>query len=278
MRKLSKTHLNLIAFWSGIFMISLFSAYLMPQNPYDLSQLNFEDQFLSPFSKTDQMVFLLGSDEMGRDLFSLIFYGLKTTFLISFGSVGISIFVGLFFGLIAAYKGGIIDSLIMRLVDLCLALPSLLIVLMVFAFFGQGFSTFFLALILVQWAYFARMTRQIAKIELGKPYILASQCLHIPTYRILFLHLLPLCLPSLMVVFVSQIGQAILLESTLSFFGIGLPINEPTLGYMIFQSLSYISYTGEYGLLLFPAFVLFFLVFSIHLIGEFLRQKWIKPE
>ena len=160
---------------------------------------------------------------------------------------------------------------IMRLVDLQLSFPTILAALMILAFLGKGIMNVVIALVLVEWAYYARTVRGTALVERRREYIEAAQCLALPTHRILFRHLLPNCLPPLIVVGTMQVARAIALEATLSFLGLGVPITEPSLGLLIANGYEYML-SGKYWISFYPGIALLITIVSINLVGDQLRD------
>jgi peptide/nickel transport system permease protein len=255
-----------------IFVAAMACAYISPQNPYDLRQLDIMDGKLAPGKVSgDGLVFWLGSDGQGRDMVSAILYGLRTSFLVAVTSGFIAAFLGTAIGLSAAYYGGWIDTVLMRAVDIKLSFPAILIALILLAVFGQGTGKIVLALVVIQWAYYARTVRASALVERRKEYVEAAQCLALPQRRILFRHILPNCLPPLIVVGTIQIANSIALEATLSFLGVGLPITEPSLGLLIANGFEYIL-SGVYWISFFPGIALLVTIVSINLVGDRLRD------
>jgi peptide/nickel transport system permease protein len=174
-------------------------------------------------------------------------------------------------GLVAAYMGGRVDTLIMRVVDIQLSFPAILIALILLAVLGRGTDKIIVALVTVQWAYYARTVRGSALVERRKEYIEAARCLALGDARIVFRHLLPNCLPPLIVVGTAQVAHAIALEATLSFLGIGLPITEPSLGLLIANGYEYML-SGKYWISFFPGVALLITIVSINLVGDQLRD------
>lgn len=257
-------------------VILLFAAiagpYLTPQDPYDLAALDILDSKLPPGSQSmDGLTYWLGTDGQGRDMFSAMIYGLRTSLGVGVFSGLVALVVGTVLGLTAAYFGGRIDALIMRVVDLMLGFPTILVALMLLALLGQGLWKVIFALILVQWATFARAVRSAALVEKNKDYVEAAVTLGISTPRILIGHLLPNCLPPLIVIGMLQVANAISAEATLSFLGIGLPITEPSLGLLIANGYQLLM-SGEYWISLYPGVLLLVLVFSINIVGDRLRE------
>lgn len=255
-----------------IVLAALGAPWLSPQNPYDLSQLDVLDARLPPGSATaDGGHYLLGSDEQGRDLLSAILYGLRISLGVGVVSTLIAVTLGLLVGLLAAYKGGRWDSVIMRVVDIQLSFPAILIALILLAVLGQGIGKIIAALVTVQWAYYARTVRGAALAEKNKDYITAAQGLGLSAGRIVLRHLLPNCLPPLIVVASVQVAHAIALEATLSFLGLGLPITEPSLGLLIANGYQYLL-SGKYWVSFFPGVALLLTIVSINLVADQLRD------
>ena len=255
-----------------IVLAALVAPWLAPQNPYDLAQLDVLDARLPPGSAAaDGGRYLLGSDEQGRDLLSAILFGLRISLGVGVLSTSIAVVVGLLVGLLAAYKGGRWDSVIMRVVDIQLSFPAILIALILLAVLGQGVGKIIAALVTVQWAYYARTVRGAALAEKNKDYIAAAQGLALPATRIVLRHLLPNCLPPLIVVASVQVAHAIALEATLSFLGLGLPITEPSLGLLIANGYQYLL-SGKYWVSFFPGVALLLTIVSINLVADQLRD------
>lgn len=255
-----------------IFVAAMLCAVLSPQDPYDLRQLDIMDGKLPPGTESSAgYVFWLGSDGQGRDMISAILYGLRTSFLVAVTSGVLAALVGTTVGLVAAYYGGKVDTILMRMVDIKLAFPAILIALVLLAVLGQGVGKIVLALVIIQYAYYARTVRASAMVERRKEYVEAAHCLALPKSRILFRHILPNCLPPLIVVGTIQIANAIALEATLSFLGVGLPITSPSLGLLIANGFQFIL-SGVYWISFFPGFALLVTIVSINLVGDHLRD------
>jgi peptide/nickel transport system permease protein len=179
--------------------------------------------------------------------------------------------IGLTLGLVAAYVGGRLEGFVMRIVDIQLSFPPILIALILIAVLGQGTGKVITALVTVQWAYYARTVRSAALVEKRKEYIDAARCLALPPSRIVFRHLLPNCLPPMIVVATVQVAAAIALEATLSFLGLGLPITEPSLGLLIANGYQYLL-SGKYWISFFPGIALVLTIVSINLVADQLRD------
>ena len=252
--------------------IALFAPWISPQNPYDLAQLDIMDGRLAPGSKSmDGMVFWLGTDDQGRDMLSGIIYGLRISLGVGVGSALIAGVIGSSLGLAAAYFGGRVETAIMRLVDLQLSFPAILVALMILAVLGKGVLNVMLALILVEWARYARTARGAALVERRREYIEAAECLALPRWRLLFRHLLPNCMPPLIVIGTIQIARTITLEATLSFLGLGVPITEPSLGLLIANGYQYML-SGKYWISFYPGIALLVTIIAINLVGDQLRD------
>lgn len=222
-------------------------------------------------SFSGDVTYWLGTDQQGRDMLSAIIYGLRISLLVASVSLGLAITIGTIVGVVAAYFGGRLDSFIMRVVDLQLSFPAILIALILLALLGRGVDKVILALVIVQWAYYARTVRSSAIVERRKDYIDAARCLALSHRRIMFRHLLPNCIPPLIVVATVQIAQAIALEATLSFLGVGVPITEPSLGLLIANGYDYLL-SGNYWISLFPGIALVVTIVAINLVGDRLRD------
>ncbi|KAB0264423.1 ABC transporter permease [Microvirga brassicacearum] len=253
-------------------VIAVIGPWIAPQNPYDLMQISIMDAKLSPGSQSMAgATYWLGTDGQGRDMLSAMIYGLRTSLAVGLVSGIVALGIGTSLGLIAAYYGGRVDTLIMRLVDLMLGFPTILVALMMLALIGQGLGKVMAALVLVQWALFARAVRGAALVEKSKEYVEAATCLGLSKGRILFGHLLPNCLPPLLVIATLQVANAISAEATLSFLGIGLPITEPSLGLLISNGYEVLM-SGQYWISVYPGLLLVALVFSINIVGDRLRE------
>ncbi|WP_248700089.1 ABC transporter permease [Haematobacter massiliensis] len=270
----AEDRLALIGFlvFAVVVLLAVVAPWIAPQNPYDLAQLDIMDGGLAPGETSfSGMTYWLGTDPQGRDMLSAILYGLRISLVVALVSLGCAIVIGVIAGTAAAYFGGRVDTFIMRIVDLQLSFPSILVALILLALFGRGVDKVILALIIVQWAYYARTVRSSAIVERRKDYIDAARCLALSHRRIMFRHLLPNCLPPLIVVATVQIAQAIALEATLSFLGVGVPITEPSLGLLISNGYDYLL-SGRYWVSVFPGVALLITIVSINLVGDRLRD------
>lgn len=256
-----------------VVLAALLAPWITPQNPYDLMQLDVLDARLPPGSHSSEggYTYWLGTDGQGRDLYSAIVYGLRISLTVGVGSALIAAVVGTLVGLVAAYAGGKVDALLMRLVDLLLSFPTILMALMILAYLGKGVGNVMLTLVLLEWAYYARTARGQALVEARREYVDAAQGQGIPRWRIVTGHILPNCLPPLLVIGALQIARAITLEATLSFLGLGVPITEPSLGLLISNGYQYLL-SNEYWISFFPGVALLAAIVAINLVGDQLRD------
>lgn len=256
-----------------IIAAALFAPWITPQNPYDLLQLDILDSRLPPGSENGEGTYryLLGTDGQGRDLLSAIIYGLRISLLVGIGSALIASVIGTVTGIASAYLGGRIDTIVMRVVDLMLSFPSILVAMMVLAYLGKGIGNVILTLVILEWAYYARTARGQALAEREKEYVEAANNLVIPKWRIMLKHILPNCLPALIVIGTLQVARAITLEATLSFLGLGVPVTEPSLGLLISNGYQFML-SGQYWISLFPGLALLLTIVSLNLVGDRLRE------
>ena len=254
-------------------LAALCAPLLAPQNPYDLMALDIMDSRLAPGTPSGdgRMHYLMGTDEQGRDMLSAILYGLRISIAVGFASTAVALAIGLALGLLAGYAGGRVDSLIMRVADIQLSFPPILIALVLLAVLGPGVGKIIVALIAVQWAYYARTARSAALVERGKEYMEAAAGLGLSPARIVLRHLLPNCLPPLIVIAALQVASAISLEATLSFLGLGLPVTEPSLGLLISNGFQYLL-SGTYWISFYPGLALLLTVAAINLVADQLRD------
>jgi peptide/nickel transport system permease protein len=257
----------------AVVLIAIAAPLISPQNPYDLAQLDVMDSKLAPgeASSSTGRPYLLGTDDQGRDMLSGIFYGLRISLSVGVASTAIALAIGLALGLAAAYFGGKVDAVIMRIADIQLSFPAILIALVLLAVLGQGVGKIITALVTVQWAYYARTVRSSAMVERSREYVEAAQVLALSQPRIVFRHILPNCLPPLIVVATVQVAHAIQLEATLSFLGLGLPITEPSIGLLISNGFQYLL-SGKYWISFYPGVALLVTIVAINLVADQLRD------
>lgn len=255
-----------------VLLVAVLAPLIAPQNPYDLGQIDILDSLLPPGSASATGgTYWLGTDEQGRDMLSAILYGLRLSIFVGIGSAILAVAVGTCVGLCSAFFGGRLDNLIMRAVDVQVSFPTVLIALIMLSVLGKGVDKVVLALVVVQWAYYARIVRGTALAELGREYMEAGRSLGLSRTRLLFRHLLPNCLPPLMVIATVQIANAIALEAGLSFLGLGLPVTEPSLGLLIANGYDYLL-GGKYWISMLPGAALLITIVSINLVSDRLRD------
>ena len=262
-----------LAMLVAIVALALAAPLISPQNPYDLAQLDVLDSRLAPGERSASTgkPYWLGTDDQGRDMLSAIFYGIRISLFVGVTSTVVALAVGLAVGLAAAYFGGMVDAIIMRIADIQLSFPAILIALVLLAVLGQGVDKIIVALVAVQWAYYARTVRSAALVERQKEYIEAAQVLALSRTRIVFRHLLPNVIAPMIVVGTLQTAHAISLEATLSFLGVGLPLTEPSLGLLIANGFEYML-SGKYWISFYPGLALLATIMSINLVGDRLRD------
>ena len=255
-----------------IVLLAVLAPVISPQNPYDLARVDLMDSKQPPGEMAgDGFRMWLGSDGVGRDLLSGILYGLRISLMVGVISGLIAATVGMSLGLVAAYAGGRVESLIMRIVDLQLSLPTVLVALILVAMLGKGVDKIIFALVMVQWAYYARTVRGSALVERRKEYVEAAQSLGLSHARIVFRHILPNVIAPVIVIATVQTAHAIALEATLSFLGVGLPQTEPSLGVLIANGFQYLL-SGKYWISTFPGVALLLTIVAINLVGDRLRD------
>lgn len=254
-------------------LLAIFAPLIAPQNPYDLNQLDIMDARLAPgeASGDGRIVYWLGTDGQGRDMLSAMIYGLRISLTVGALSAVFAMALGTIVGLSAAWLGGRWEAVIMRIVDIQLGFPAILVALILLSVLGQGADKVLIALVIVQWAYFARTARGSALVERRREYIEAATCLDLSAPRIVFRHLLPNCLPPLIVIATIQVAEAIALEATLSFLGLGVPVTEPSLGMLIANGFNFLL-SGYYWISVFPGLLLAVAIVAINLVGDQLRD------
>jgi len=264
---------TLISILLLIFIAScaIFAPLIAPTNPYDLAVVSIMDSRLSPGEQMfNGTVAWLGTDGAGRDVLSAIIYGLRTSLIVAISSAIIALTVGLLVGLIAAYFGGRFDAFLMRIVDIQLSFPAILVALVLLALLGKGIDKVIIALAIVQWAIYARTVRATAIVERRKEYIEAATCLGLSNLRIIWRHLLPNSISPLIVLATLQTAHSISIEATLSFLGVGVPITQPSLGSLISNGFDFIL-SGAYWITFFPGVMLLATVAAINIFGDQLR-------
>lgn len=256
----------------AVIVVALLAPLIAPQNPYDLAKLDLLDSRLAPGEEgMGGKRYLLGTDGQGRDMFSAILYGLRVSLYVGVASGLIALTIGALLGVLAAYAGGRFEQVLMRIVDIQLGFPAILVALILLAVLGKGVDKIIIALVTVQWAYYARTARSAAIVERNKEYIEAARGLGLSPWRIVLKHLLPNALPPLIVVATVQVAHAIALEATLSFLGLGLPTTEPSLGLLIANGYEFLM-SGKYWISVYPGIALLLTILAINLVGDQLRD------
>lgn len=265
-----------------IVLSSVFAPWITPQNPYDLASLDLMNSEIPPiWLDGGSWPYILGTDVQGRDLYSAILYGSRTSLLIGSLSVLLALAVGLTLGLVAGYGGGWLDNVLMRLGDILLSMPFILIAILISAIAAQSLPLnlreSLAALILViaiavpSWVQYARTVRASTMVEKNKEYVQAAQLIKVTPVRILVQHILPNTLTPIMVAATLNFGLAILSEATLSFLGVGMPSDQPSLGTLIRIGNQYL-FSGLWWIVLFPSVQLCLIVLSVNMIGDWLRD------
>ena len=250
---------------------AVFAPLIAPTNPYDLSTVSILDGRLEPGEEMfDGTIAWLGTDGAGRDVLSSILYGLRTSLTVAISSALVALAIGLSVGLTSAFYGGRIDAFLMRVVDIQLSFPAILVALVLLALLGKGIDKVIIALAIVQWALYARTVRAAAMVERRKEYFEAATCLELSHTRIIWKHLFPNSVSSLIVLATLQTAHSISIEATLSFLGVGVPITEPSLGSLISNGFDYIL-SGAYWITFFPGIMLLATVAAINIFGDQLR-------
>lgn len=263
-------------------LVALFAPLFAPHNPYDLASIDIMDSELPPLWMGDgDARFMLGTDEQGRGILSTIIYGLRTSLAIGLLAVILQMVLGVTIGLVAAYYGGRVDNLLMRLADIQLSFSTLMVAIIISAIFKTMFGTEFysqnavmLLVIIIgisEWPQYARTIRSSALSEKKKEYVEAAKVMGFKPIRIMFRHILPNCLSPILVISTVQIANAIMSEAALSFLGLGMPAEKPSLGSLISNGFDYIQ-SGQWWITLFPGLVLVLLVLVINLLGDWLRD------
>jgi peptide/nickel transport system permease protein len=252
---------------------ALLAPWIAPQNPYDIARLVLTDARRPPgYLGSSGYVHWLGTDAQGRDLLSAILYGLRISLQIGVTAGAVALALGATLGTTAAFVGGRTEALLMRIVDLQLSFPAILLALVLSAVLGQGALQLTAALVTAQYAYFARTAHGAASAERAKDYVEAALSTPLPVRRVIFRHILPNCMPPLIVVVTVQVANAIALEATLSFLGLGLPVTEPSLGMLIANGFQYLQ-SGRYWISIYPGVALIILIVAMNLVGDQIRDQ-----
>jgi peptide/nickel transport system permease protein len=258
----------------GFAFAAVFASALAPMDPYDLTAVELGNYLLPPaWMDGGEAQFPLGTDDQGRGILSTILYGLRTSLVVGFSVVGIAGFFGIVLGMLGAYYGGLLDAFIMRAADTVFAFSTtLLAVLLLGVFETRGIFTVIFAICIADWVKYARTIRGSVLEIKDNAYVLAARSSGAGDFRILFRHILPNALPPIFVVMAVDLAVVIMLEATLSFLGVGVPLTEPSLGMMIAIGKNYI-YAGMWWLVLFPGMTLIAMVVGINLFADWLREE-----
>lgn len=262
---------------------AVFANFIAPTNPFDPASLNLMNGFTPPMEANmfTGEKFLLGADDQGRDLFSAILYGLRVSLFVGMMAVGLAMVLGVLLGLIAGYVGGWLDTLIMRLADIQMTFPSILIAMLIFGVARgllppelreeMAITVLILSIGLSEWVNFARTVRGSTMVEKEKEYVAAARLIGLNRWQIMLRHILPNVLGPVLVIATITLALAIIAEATLSFLGVGAPRTEPSLGTLIRVGQDFL-FSGEWWILLFPALTLLALALSVNLFGDWLRD------
>ena len=264
------------------FLLAIFASVLAVQNPFDPAQLQLMNSRISPLWTADgQSPFLLGTDEQGRDMLSAILYGLRISLAVGVLGMLLAGTLGITLGLIAGYVGGAVDSVIMRIADVQLTFPAILIALIVNgiakSMFGNRLDAMSMLVVLVLaiglsfWVQYARTVRGSVMVEKSKDYVAAAQLIGLPAPTIMLRHVLPNTMGPILVIATINLALAIITEATLSFLGAGMPDTMPSLGTLIRIGNNYL-FAGEWWIVAFPGIALAGLILSINLLGDWLRD------
>ena len=260
---------------------SIFAPWVAPHNPFDLATLNLSDSRLPPaWSEGGNPAYLLGTDDQGRDILSALMYGARISLGVGFASVLLSLAAGVGLGLLSGYAGGKVDAFIMRVCDVMLSFPSILIALLIDgvgrAMFPNAhdtlaFGVLIIAISLTGWVQYARTVRGSTLVERNKEYVQAARVIGVAPYRIMLRHVLPNVMGPVLVLATIQVASAILTEATLSFLGVGVPPTSPSLGTLIRVGNDFL-FSGEWWITIFPGAMLVLIALSVNLLGDWLRD------
>lgn len=258
----------------GVFLLGVIAGpFLVAQDPYDIASLNLLDSYKPPvWLEGGEARFPLGTDGQGRDMLASIIYGARISLFIGVVAMMMSCLIGTTLGLLAGFYGGIVDSVIMRIADIQLSFPSILIALFLMSAVGTGIDKVLIALTAVGWVVYARTVRGSTLSEIEKDYVQAAQVAGLPDRRIILRHVLPNVLTPLIVIATIQVGTFVLIEASLSFLGVGVPITEPSLGLLVKNGFD-VLLSGLWWTSVFPGMAIMLAVFGINLLGDFLRDE-----
>jgi len=266
-----------------LFLLALFAPFVAPTNPFNPASLNLMNGFTPPMTPNlfTGESFIMGTDDQGRDLLSAIIYGLRVSLFVGVMSVLLAMGIGVSLGLLAGYVGGWIDNLIMRIADIQLTFPSILIAMLIFGVLRgiippdlrdeMAIVVLITAIGLSEWVPFARTVRATTLVEKEKEYVQAAQLIGLKKGQIMWRHILPNVLGPVFVIATITLALAIIAEATLSFLGVGAPATEPSLGTLIRIGQDYL-FSGEWWILVFPAITLLALALSVNLLGDWLEE------
>ncbi|GAB2816207.1 ABC transporter permease [Comamonas piscis] len=260
---------------------ALFAGWVAPHNPFDLTTLELSDARIPPvWSEEGGWKYILGTDDQGRDILSALMYGARISLIVGLASVALSVVVGVGLGLLAGFKGGWIDSVLMRLCDVMLSFPAILVALLI-AGVGRAvfpnaneslaFGVLIISISLTGWVQYARTVRGSTMVERNKEYVQAARVTGVAPLRIMVKHVLPNVLGPVMVLATIQVATAIITEATLSFLGVGAPPTSPSLGTLIRVGNDYL-FSGEWWITIFPGLMLVLIALSVNLLGDWLRD------
>jgi peptide/nickel transport system permease protein len=260
---------------------AIFAGWVAPHDPFDLASVNLSDSRLPPaWMEGGTRRFVLGTDDQGRDILSAIMYGARISLFVGFASVLLSMVVGVALGLLSGFAGGKIDALIMRVCDVMLSFPSLLVALLIDgvgrAIFPNADSTLafgvlIVAISLTGWVQYARTVRGSTLVERNREYVQAARVIGVKPSRIMFRHVLPNVMGPVLVLATIHIASAIITEATLSFLGVGVPPTSPSLGTLIRIGNDFL-FSGEWWITIFPGVMLILIALSVNLLGDWLRD------
>lgn len=265
----------------GVAVSAFLCRYVAPYDPFDLASLSLLDSFKPPaFLAGGSLAHLLGTDDQGRDMLSAILYGMRLSLIVGLLSVLFAVVLGVLAGLVSGYLGGAVDAILMRVADVQLSFPAILIALLVDGIVVAAFpharealqlDVIVLSIGLSLWPQFARTVRGSTLVERGKEYVMAAQVIGLSPLRIMATHILPNVMGPVFVIATLNLGLAILTEATLSFLGVGLSPNQPSLGTLIHTGNDFL-YSGEWWITVFPGVALVIVVLAINLLGDWLRD------
>jgi peptide/nickel transport system permease protein len=260
---------------------AIFAPWIAPFNPFDLATLDLGDSRLPPaWADEGKAKYLLGTDDQGRDLLSAIMYGARISLFVGLASVLVSLVVGVGLGLLSGFAGGKVDAFIMRICDVMLSFPSILVALLIDgvgraifpnAHDSLAFGVLIIAISLTGWVQYARTVRGSTLVERNKEYVQAARVIGVAPYRIMVRHVLPNVMGPVLVLATIQVAAAILTEATLSFLGVGVPPTSPSLGTLIRVGNDFL-FSGEWWITIFPGVMLVLIALSVNLLGDWLRD------